>query len=402
MLPSIRLDNSDKNDERNGSSVSASAIGQFQYRSFSSTHVTSAAAAGGGGVDNNFDNSNPDNNTKAFDAVMDTLFTGDKDGYVSTPDAAGATAQVMGATADVEGTAAVFEPVWYNLADQAICLINSAQQLTGMQLGETIILMTAGLRVVVFPLFVIAQRNSSRMAHMKPEMDAIKAKSEMQGGSTDPETQRKLGLQLRALFQKYDCNPARAIALPLVQIPLFMSMFFGLQKMPRLFPEELSNGGILWFTDLTVPDPTYALPIISAGSFLASIEMNKAQTMASNPQQGMIMTNVFRVLAVLIVPMTIHFPTCVYCYWATNNFLTTAQGWVLQQPSVKKALGIWELPKPVPGQPQAKGIIDTIKGMTQRKPSESDQIKAHNNAVAHKKRITGPGRRPHRQRNRRR
>lgn len=39
------------------------------------------------------------------------------------------------------------------------------------------------------------------------------------------------------------------------------------------------EGGAFWFTDLTIPDPYYALPIMSASVFMAMVEMNAADGM---------------------------------------------------------------------------------------------------------------------------
>jgi YidC/Oxa1 family membrane protein insertase len=48
---------------------------------------------------------------------------------------------------------------------------------------------------------------------------------------------------------------------------------------PRLQLPSLAEGGTLWFTDLTVADPTYALPILAGVSFLATIELGAADGM---------------------------------------------------------------------------------------------------------------------------
>ena len=37
--------------------------------------------------------------------------------------------------------------------------------------------------------------------------------------------------------------------------------------------ESMKTGGMLWFTDLTVSDPYYVLPVLSCLSFMATIEV---------------------------------------------------------------------------------------------------------------------------------
>jgi hypothetical protein len=69
------------------------------------------------------------------------------------------------------------------------------------------------------------------------------------------------------------------------------------------------EGGILWFTDLTVPDTTYALPIIASGIFLLTVELGAADGMqGQDPTMMGRMKWFLRVLAVLMVPLTASMP----------------------------------------------------------------------------------------------
>jgi YidC/Oxa1 family membrane protein insertase len=58
----------------------------------------------------------------------------------------------------------------------------------------------------------------------------------------------------------------------MLQMPIFISMFFALKTMPELYP-SMTEGGTLWFTDLSVADESYALPVMSALSFLLILEV---------------------------------------------------------------------------------------------------------------------------------
>ena len=102
---------------------------------------------------------------------------------------------------------------------------------------------------------------------------------------------------------------------PLAQLPVFMSMFFGLRRAAESFPVETATGGMLWFPDLSVADPTYALPLLTSGLFLVMIEVGADGMNASaNKEQAKTMKNVMRGMGVLMVPFTYHFPR-VFCYW---------------------------------------------------------------------------------------
>ncbi len=57
------------------------------------------------------------------------------------------------------------------------------------------------------------------------------------------------------------------------QMPIFISVFVGLRQMANLPVETMATGGLFWFTDLTIPDPTWVLPFLTVGTLLATIEV---------------------------------------------------------------------------------------------------------------------------------
>lgn len=63
--------------------------------------------------------------------------------------------------------------------------------------------------------------------------------------------------------------------MPLVQAPIFMSFFMGLRGMANVPVESMKEQGLFWFTDLTLPDQFYLLPIITSLTLLATIEVNE-------------------------------------------------------------------------------------------------------------------------------
>jgi len=57
-------------------------------------------------------------------------------------------------------------------------------------------------------------------------------------------------------------------------MPIFLSVFIGLRQMANLPVESMKTGGTAWFTDLTVPDPYYLLPLVTMTMLYASIEVS--------------------------------------------------------------------------------------------------------------------------------
>lgn len=56
-------------------------------------------------------------------------------------------------------------------------------------------------------------------------------------------------------------------------MPVFISFFVGLRQMANVPVESLREGGLFWFTDLTVPDQFFALPVITSLTLWATIEV---------------------------------------------------------------------------------------------------------------------------------
>lgn len=272
-------------------------------------------------------------------------------------------------------------PTWYNIADQAINGIQSMHNLTGLEYGWSVVATTIALRMVLFPIMVYSQKTTSRMAHVQPELAVLKTNFERLGSPTRQE-RLTFATNMKALFKKYEVKPFMGLVGPLIQIPLFLGMFFGLKKMPGLFPEELRNGGMYWFTDLTVADPYYILPLTSCFTFVALIEMGKEQMLRQQPgQQGVLFLNFFRFMSVASLPICINFESALLCYWTTNNVITMGQTALLKAPTVKKAFGIWDLPKPPPGMPSSdlKSSFENIVKRMQGKPVTEEQAIAKHN-----------------------
>ena len=275
-----------------------------------------------------------------------------------------------------------WEPDWYWPPDMVIDWLNFMAGATDLPYAVCIAGTTVAIRVAVFPLFITAQRNQSRMAHMKPELDVVKAQIDRLGPKATQEEQIRYSMKMRDLFRKYECNPLKSLAVPFIQAPVFMSMFFGLRKMPDYFPNELANGGMYWFPDLTNADPLHILPIASAAMFIGMMEVGKEQMLAGNPQQGPLMLNAFRGLGLIMIPITWNFTSAIFCYWCTNNLVSFGQSVLFKNPAMRKTLGIWDPPPPVPGM-QDKPLMEQIKAQFEKSPEEkeAEKIRLHNEAI---------------------
>jgi len=196
-------------------------------------------------------------------------------------------------------------------------------------------------------------RNIAVANNIKPEMESITGQMNAARQAGDNMAAARHSGDLKKLFAKHNYSPFKSLLTPLIQAPIFVSFFIGLRKMAELPVESLKTGGALWFPDLTAMDPYYALPVLSAATFLLTIELG---TDGISAQQQGTMKKVFRGMAVIMVPLTYSMPSVslsepfvilnssshpfqssqgVFVYWVTSNIFSFAQFFVLRAPALR-------------------------------------------------------------------
>jgi YidC/Oxa1 family membrane protein insertase len=209
----------------------------------------------------------------------------------------------------------------------------------------------------MIPIYIKVQQSTARMAVMRPEMDKLNATlAKDPNFKSDPALQSRYQQEMKALMVKYDVNPLRAVSLPILQLPIFISFFQGLRNMGDFFP-GFKTGGALWFSDLTVADATMILPVLNSVSFLLMVELGGEGAPAAQQQTFKM---VMRGLSVIMIPATMSFNQGLFVYWSANNLVSIIQGVIFKIPAVREALNIPKAPVPVAGaaaeQPFAKFV----------------------------------------------
>ena len=112
--------------------------------------------------------------------------------------------------------------------------------------------MTGIVRVCVFPLVVKSQRNSAQLAKHGPGLQVLQAKHTDARNRGDMYDVAKVGADMQKYMAEHKINPISNIIPIMCQLPIFMSMFFGLRGMANLPVESMCNGGLFWFNDLSM------------------------------------------------------------------------------------------------------------------------------------------------------
>ncbi|KAL9906865.1 OXA1L mitochondrial inner membrane protein [Glossina fuscipes fuscipes] len=194
---------------------------------------------------------------------------------------------------------------------------------------------TAVVRTLIFPLVILAQRNAAKMSNYMPQLQALQLKMTEARQTGNAIDSARYAQEMMVFMKEKDVNPLKNMIVPLAQAPLFISFFMGLRTMANTPVESMRNGGLFWFTDLTIADPTFLLPIITSATLYLTIEIGTDSARLSAQNMGT-MKYILRALPIVIFPFTMNFPAAILTYWACSNFISLGQVAVLKIPSVRE------------------------------------------------------------------
>lgn len=214
----------------------------------------------------------------------------------------------------------------------------------------------------MFPLVVLAQRNAAKMNNTMPQMQMLQMKLTEARQTGDALGAARYSQELMFFMKEKGLNPLKNMMVPLAQAPIFVSFFMGLRKMANVPVDSLRTGGIFWFTDLTLPDQYYLLPIVTSLTVWLTIEIG-ADTAKLSAQNMNIMKYFLRAMPLCILPFTINFPGIILCYWVSSNFISLGQVAFLRIPKVRDYFKIEQMiefkPEQLPTKP--KGFTEGLK-----------------------------------------
>ncbi len=120
-------------------------------------------------------------------------------------------------------------------------------------MGLVILLLTLFIRLITSPILYKSYLSGAKMRVLKPEVDQLKLKFK------DPKTgqldQQAFGMEQMKLWKSAGVNPLGGCIPALLQIPIFMSLYYFFQC-----NIDLRGQSFLWATDLAAYDSIYKLP----------------------------------------------------------------------------------------------------------------------------------------------
>lgn len=182
--------------------------------------------------------------------------------------------------------------------------------------GWTIILLTIIIKGLFFWPSAMSYKSMAKMKAVSPKLKEINERF-----ADDPQGKQKAMMDL---YRKEKINPLGGCLPILIQIPVFMGLYWVLLESVELRQAPW----MLWYKDLSVMDPYYVLPVIMGASMFLQQKLNPPQV---DPMQQ----KIFQYMPVIFTVMFLFFPAGLVLYWVVNNILSMTQQWYIN----KKMIG---------------------------------------------------------------
>lgn len=218
------------------------------------------------------------------------------------------------------------------------------------------------VRSLMFPLVVKAQRNAAKMTNNMPQLQVLQQKMTDARQSGNAIQSAQMAYEIQQFMKEKGLNPFKNLMVPLIQAPVFMSFFFALKGMANTPVESMKDGGLFWFTDLTICDPYYILPMLTSITVWATIELGTDSAKLS-AQGSPLLIYFFRAIPFIMFPITMNFSGAILCYWLTTNIISLVQVGFLRIPKVRSYFEIDQLItlSPVKGAGAKKGFMESMR-----------------------------------------
>ena len=185
-------------------------------------------------------------------------------------------------------------------------LLNKIHRVVG-NWGWAIILLTILVKGAFFKLTEAQYKSMARMRKLQPRIEQLKQRY--------GDDRQRMSQSMMEMYKKEKVNPLGGCLPILVQIPVFIALYWVLLESVELRQAPF----ILWIVNLSDRDPYFVLPLLNAGFMFATQRLTP--TAGMDPMQRKMMNMMPLVFSVMFA----FFPAGLVLYWATNAGLSLAQ-----------------------------------------------------------------------------
>lgn len=176
--------------------------------------------------------------------------------------------------------------------------------------GWSIILVTLIIKLAFYKLSAASYRSMGKMRLLQPRVELLKERYK--------DDRQQFSAQLMELYKKEKLNPLGGCLPILIQIPVFIALYYVL-----LESVELRHAPFMfWIKDLSSKDPYYVLPLIMGATMFIQQKM-------SPPPPDPMQAKMMMLMPVVFTALFLSFPAGLVLYWTVNSILSILQQWYI-------------------------------------------------------------------------
>ena len=209
--------------------------------------------------------------------------------------------------------------VFWWLSEPLSWLLNKLQSILGSY-GLAIIALTILVKLLLWPLTAKATRSQKKMQALQGPMGKLKEKHK-----GNPQ---KLNQEMMKFYKENKVNPFAGCWPILIQIPIFLSMFWMLRSAAELYGQ-----GFLWANDLSEQDSVSVLqgfsinllPILMVATQWFQMKLNPIQMGPEMSEAQRINAKMMRFMPFMFLIFLYFFSSALVLYWTIQNLMTILQ-----------------------------------------------------------------------------
>jgi YidC/Oxa1 family membrane protein insertase len=176
--------------------------------------------------------------------------------------------------------------------------------------GVAIILLTFLVKLALYPLSAASYKSMANMRRVTPQLKRLQERY--------ADDRQKLSQEMMGLYKKEKVNPLGGCLPILVQMPVFLSLYWVLFESVELRHAPF----FLWIDDLAAMDRFFVLPILMGATMYI-------QQLLNPPMPDPVQARVMKFMPIMFTVLFLFFPAGLVLYWLVNNVLSIAQQWYI-------------------------------------------------------------------------
>jgi YidC/Oxa1 family membrane protein insertase len=196
-------------------------------------------------------------------------------------------------------------------------------------MGLVILLITLLIRLITSPILYKSYLSGAKMKVLKPEVDALREKFK--------DDQQAFGMEQMKLWKSAGVNPLGGCLPALLQIPIFMSLYYFFQA-----NVDLRGKGFWWAADLAQYDSIYAIPfsipfygdhvsLFTITAVITSLLISLYSMSNMQDNSNPMMKYMPYIFPVLLLGVFNNLPAALTWYYTVSNTITLLLQFVIQR-----------------------------------------------------------------------